>query len=208
MVKFNRTISSVVLIFQLVVLCLGCGSAEDEASSPEHLSFKVVDSLLAPAVEIGKTGKQFNPPLGFKATSDSMLAVLKEQMASQIGMKGGIELVGCFIDPRHSAAVLVSAIDGLALDLDTVMVFTDYRESLDEIYGQSQIREGEYRVSQVYVKNFLITDSINVRFQLLCLSAEGDGAELIYYSPRIHYPQLVRRFESSIGSLKLINRGG
>jgi hypothetical protein len=204
----NRVILSIAVLFSLIVVCLGCGTKDKHTPSAEHLSFKVVDSLLAPTVEIGLSGKQFNPPLGFKPTSDSILAVLREQMAAEIGIKQGVELSGCFLDPRHSAAVLLSTVNGLALAADTFFIFSDYRQSLREVYAGAEIREGEYWVHELFVKNFLITDSSNVRFQLLCLSAEGNGAELIYYAPRVHYPKLVRYFESSIGSLKPINQGG
>jgi len=196
------------LVVPPVVVCFGCGSGQDERASVEHLRFDVVDSLLGPAYEIKTAGKRLNLPLGFAPVPDSVLAALKTQLTSSIGPQGGIEMVGCFLDTLHAAGMLVSVVDGYTLSSDTVGFFGRYRQSLCGAYGGDQVREGEYWVKQIYVKNFLITDSVNVRFQLLCLSAESDAVELIYFAPRDLYPKVIKRFESSIGSLQLINREG
>jgi hypothetical protein len=63
-------------------------------------------------------------------------------------------------------------------------------------------------VNDVYVRNYLVTDSTHVRFQLLCLSQGDDALELVYFASRQSYPIMVRAFESSIGTIEVLRKGG
>ena len=108
----------------------------------------------------------------------------------------------------HIAGVMAAEIMELTLKSDTTAFFANYRQTIFDVRGQDNVREGEYWVNRVFVKNFLITDSINVHFQLICFTGEANAIELNYFCPRQFYPELVKLFESSIGSLNSINKGG
>jgi len=187
--------------------CLGCGQRQEDSASADRLQFTVADSLLGPVCEIAGAGKGFRPPRGFERPPDSVLAFVRTRFAARAENQGK-RLLDCFIDTAHGAGVLVSAIDGLSFSSDTLGYFAAYRRLMHVGTSPEPIREGEYWVESVYVKNFLIVDSLNVRFNLLCLSAGGKGAELVYFAPRAEYAKLVRCFESSIGSLRVIKPGG
>lgn len=193
----------------LILICgWGCGSSDRDKPTVDHLAFDVVDSLLGPVYEIESAGKSFRPPVGFEPAPDSILQMLKTTMIESIGLEPGVELRQCFLNPVYNAGVLVAEIDGLMLSSDTATFLSRYRQSLWETYGQESVREGEYGVERVFVKNFLITDSANVHFQLICLSDSTNAVELNYFCPRVYYTELVKLFESSIGSLKLKKQGG
>jgi len=191
----------------LFLLVVGCGDSEKQ-EPVDSLSFDVVDSLLEPAYAIVSANKSVRPPVDFKPVDDSLLSVLKKSMENNFGGTASVELHHLFFDSARGAGMLISEIKDIDLLTDTAGFLSRYRNTLHERYGSEKVREGEYAVGEVTVKNFLVTDSMHVRFQLICFS-EGDNAiELDYFSPHAIYPDLVKAIESSIGSLKLIKSGG
>lgn len=196
------------VIVMLWLTGLGCSSSNDERASGDRLTFDVVDSLLGPVYEMASADKSFRPPIGFEPVSDSILEVLKTTMVESMGVESRMELRQCFLDSTHMAGVLAAEIEGLMLSSDTTAFLARYRQSLGNMWGQEGFREGEYWVKDVFVKNFLVTDSHNVHFQLICLSDSANAVQLNYFCPRQNYPELVKLFESSIGSLRLIQKGG
>lgn len=183
-------------------------SCESEQATAEHLAFEVVDSLLGPVQQMSAASLSFRPPLGFLPVPDSLLQPLQEELTNQVGNREGIELKHAYIDQDRGAGLLVSLIPGLRRSGDTATFVGKYRQSLARQYGAQNVKAGDFWVDNVYVKNFLVTDSVHVRIQLLCLSDEGDAAELQYVAPRVIYPDIVKTFESSIGSLNSLKGGG
>lgn len=199
----------ILLLCCAAVVCgalAACGGGDSE--SADTLNFLVVDSLLGPAFVVPQAGKQINPPRNFAPVSDSILALLWDQLQAGLGPEAGLELVGCFLDPAHPAGLVVSVIDTVNLSIDTGGYFQGYGRSLRDSFRECDMREGEYRVHDIFVKNYLLADSVNIRFHLVCLSETGHALELMYFAPRAIYPQYIKCFESSIGSLRLINQGG
>ncbi len=188
-----------------LIISTGCGGGDSD--SADQMGFVVVDSLLGPDFTVPRAGKQLNPPRGFTPASDSVFAILQAKLQTTMGPDAGWSMVGCFLDSVHPAGLVVSVIDTLNLTADTGGYFTRYGNSLRDVSGGYDVREGEYWVRDVFVKNYLVTDSMNVQFHLLCLSESGDALELMYFAPRIIYPRYIKHFESSIGSLKLIKQG-
>ena len=162
----------------LLVILIGCGSS-DKQTDTGQMSFNVVDSLLAGRYEMANIGQSFRPPAGFVPASDSMMKLFEAALTEKLGRESNIDLTACFFDSTYSAGVLVAEIDNLTLHSDTTDFFNRYRYSLYEKYGVENIREGEYRVDRVFIKNFLVTDSENVRFQLLGLA---DSGNVLFYA--------------------------
>ena len=183
---------------------VGCSTRED-SGEVGPMSFEVVDSLLGPACAIAGSDIQVNPPIGFEPAADSIWSILKARLSQSGGEEQGLRLVRCFLDTINSAGLMISVIDRPALSSDTTAFVARYRQSLVDLFGIANVREGDYLVRDIHVKNFLVTDSVLVRFQLLCLSDTGSAVELTYFAARSHYPQLIKHFESSIGSLRLRN---
>jgi len=184
----------------------GCGGGE--AGLPDRMNFAVVDSLLGPDVGVTRAGLQLNPPRSFFPVPDSMFSLFQARLQVDAGPDAGVEMVGCFLDSARPVGLIVSVIDSLNLAADTGGYFNRYGNSLRETFAEAEVREGEYRVGNVFVKNYLVIDSVYVRFQLLCLSASNPAMGLLYFAPRAVYPEYVRRFESSIGSMRPITQGG
>ncbi len=196
------------LLLLLLPLAVACQSSEKEQLTARQLSFDVVDSLLGPVYEVKSARKSFHPPVGFEPVPDSLHAILREKFIQEVSLEGKVDFVQFFFDQRHSAGLIVSTVRDLNLTTDTTAFIGRYRQAILAEYGEDQVTAGDYWVDSIYVKNFLVTDSAQVRFQLLCLTLEGDALELQYVVPRAAYPSVLKSLESSIGSLKPINQGG
>lgn len=183
---------------------VGCSTRED-SGEVGRMSFDVVDSLLGPACDIAGSDIQVNPPIGFEPAADNVWLMLRVRLSQIDGENQGLHLVRCFLDTINSAGLMISVIDRPALSSDTAAFIARYRQSLVDLFGIANVREGDYLVRDIHVKNFLVTDSVLIRFQLLCLSDTGSAVELTYFATRSQYPQLIKHFESSIGSLRLRN---
>jgi hypothetical protein len=191
-----------------VYLIAGCGSSKNDAAKAQQTKFEVIDSLLGPKFEIPNSGKSINPPVNFAALPDSILEGLKAQVKESVGDSEGIELQQFFIDEPRSAGLMISTIKGLNLSSDTTVFVGRYRKAVSEAFGLPNIKSDNYWIGDIYVLNFLIMDSVNVKYQLLCMSKTNDGVELQFFASQQLYPQLIKRFESSIGSMKLTKKEG
>lgn len=187
---------------------LSCSTSKEKDRTADQLAFDVVDSLLGAVYEIPSAAISFRPPVGFEPAPDSIISVLQTSLADKAGVGPGMVLRLAFLDTNHVAGVLAAEIRGLTLESDTTTFLANYRQTILDIHGPDDVREGDYWVDRVFVKNFLITDSINVHFQLICMTVGANALELNYFCPRQFYPDLVKLFESSIGSLKLASEGG
>ena len=209
LIKFNKIRIPIILeLLLLFIFFSACDSSDNNEPITEKLSFKVVDSLLGPVYEVETVGKSFRPPAGFKPIPDSLLKTFQDELVSVTKENQRVDLLQFFFDQAHQAGLIVSVIRDLQLTGDTAAFIGNYRSSLIEFYGESNVRTGDYWIDSIYVKNFLITDSVNVKFQLICLSSQGDALELQYFAPHIFYADLVRSFESSIGTIRLLKKGG
>jgi hypothetical protein len=195
------------LIVTLVLLGSGCGSSSNKHQE-QPLSFDVIDSLLGPVFEVPSAGKSFRPATGFLPIPDSLFEVLREHFDKEMGTKRKVDFVQFFFDQRHSAGLIVSTVQNLNLETDTTDFLQNYYHSLLDVYGSEHIKAGGYWVDGIFVKNYLVMDSLHVRFHLLCLSAKGNALALEYVVPHQTYPDVVKSLESSIGTLKPIHNGG
>lgn len=187
---------------------MGLYACQGEQATAERLAFEVVDSLLSPVDTAKAAGICLRPPLGFISVPDSMLGLIQSRLSAAVGGREGVTLARAYIDPRRSSGIMLSTIRGLRLDGDTSAFVNKYRQSLIAAYGQDHVQVGDYRVNTVYVKNYLVMDTLAVRFQLIGFPPAGDAVELLYVAPRIIYPELVKSFESSIGTIKPVAKGG
>ncbi|MFH1374561.1 MAG: hypothetical protein ABII79_12275 [bacterium] len=192
----------------LLPLIVGCHSSGSDQSTAQQLSFDVVDSLLGPICEVATARKSFHPPVDFVPIPDSLFEILHTRFTQEVSPEGMIEFIRFFFDEQHSSGLIVSTVDGLNLTADTSIFIDKYRQAVLAEYGNDNVRVGDYWVDSIYVKNFIITDSVHVRFQLLCLSSEGDALELQYVVPRAVYATMIKSLESSIGTLKPLHQGG
>lgn len=189
------------IIIPAVVFSVGCSSPEKKESSTTK-PFAAVDSLLGEVYQIPNTDKSFRPPIGFEAAADTVLEMLRAQLARNLGDQTGVEMVQCFLDTIHTAGLTVSTIEGINLGVDTTGFIERYRQKLYDIFGQENIGQNDYWVNNILVKNFIVSDAVIVRAQLLCLSETGNAIELTYFTPREQYPELIKLFESSMGSIE------
>jgi hypothetical protein len=199
--KLKLKVAITLMIIPAVVFSVSCDSPEKKESSRTK-PFAAIDSLLGEVYQIPNTDKSFRPPVGFEAAADTVLEMLRAQLARNLGDQTGVEMVQCFLDTIHTAGLTVSTIEGINLGVDTTGFIERYRQKLYDIFGQENIRQNDYWVNNILVKSFFVSDAIIVRAQLLCLSETGNAVELTYFTPREQYQELVKLFESSMGSIE------
>lgn len=183
-------------------------ACSDEKATAEHLAFEVVDSLLGPVKQLNPQGMNFRPPVGFIAIPDSLVPRMEATLTARIPNREGIELRLAYVNPQYSAGLMASLIPSLPDIADTNAFVPGYRERLLRTYGAANVTIGDYWVDSVYVQNYLVTDSAEVRIQLVCMMSGGTAVELQYIAPRGAYPILLKAFESSIGTLSSRKGGG
>lgn len=191
----------IVLISILTLLC--CAQSEKQTGKGDEISLGSNDSLLGEIYNIPATSKSFRPPAGFYTASDTVLEMLRAQLAQNAGQQDGIEMVRCYLDTVHTAGLMISTIEGINFKVDTIGFLERYRGKLHELFGEKNITEDNFWTGGVLAKRFFVGDSIIVRVQLLCFSNEGDAAEFIFFTPREQYPELVDYFNASITSIGL-----
>ena len=213
-VSVSTTLAPVMAVCLTCAALSGCDRSPPEAKGAEELSFVVVDSLLGPELIIEEANKALRPPEGFRAAPDSLLTALREQglAALQDKLTGlarstrDFELVSALLDPARQAGLVVSVLRGIAPDDEEYV--EAYEGVLSDVSGSAEVRSGDYVVNDVYVRNFLVSDTSLIRFHLLCFSEGDEALELVYFASRSSYPSLVRAFESSIGTIRVVERGG
>lgn len=184
----------------------GCDRSPERAEQAERLSFTVTDSLLGAKLAVPQANKVLRVPAGFEPLSDALLDSLRGIQTEIADGGSNVELVTALLDPAHGGGLTASVIPGVSLGDDEYV--ERYERALRDVESRSNVRSGTYVVNDVLVKNYLVSDSTQVRFQLLCLS-EGDAAlELVYFAPRRSYPTMVKAFESSIGTIRVLRKGG
>jgi len=196
-----------VYVCMLMSACIvgGCGSSE-ESSSAQPMMFDVVDSLLGKECMIAESGIRFSLPVGFAIAEDSIMDMLRDEIARHMGGDKRIKTIACYIDTANRAGILIANLDGVDVRSDTGDFVDRYRNSLQDIFGESQVREGSYLVNGVYVRNFLVSHGGMIRFQLLCQADSTGAAELVYLASQATYPYLIKRFESSMGTLSRLKQ--
>lgn len=203
-----RVSYSAMLILLAAVVSLSCSCSADDPNMIEHLQFTVVDSLLEPVFPVPGAAMQFCPPAGFSPLPDTLLAQFRAQLYAQTPPDTRrTDIFQVFLHATHRAAVLVSLAEDLSISADPSGFVADYQQSLIETYGPNQVVSGDYLVNDVQVKNYLVSDSAHVRFQLLCLAASPPAMEVQYVVPKESYRRLLRSLESSIGTIELVKQG-
>lgn len=199
-IDIRRPVLAPIVIALAFLFFPACGSNQSDKQISD-MNFNVVDSLLAPALELGTSDWQIRPPKDLTALPDSLMAEFRKILSSSIKDSSKITLLGFLLNEETRASMMISSIADLNLQSDTAGFMDNYRHAIRDEYGMQNIESGDYWHGEIYIKNILISDSLNVQFRLICLKPSNDAIELIYTTPRAVYSDYVRSIESSIGSL-------
>ena len=136
-------------------------------------------------------------PRGCQPIEETYLQRLRQIMeAASIGGKQ-VELVQVYSDERTGLGVVLSLVHDLRANRRALPVGEVYHQSLIEAYGAQNVRVRDYIINDVYVKNFVVQNSVNLRLQLLCLRDADRAVELQFVVPRRAYEELRASVESS-----------
>ncbi len=188
----------IVLVFLFFLACSNNRSDKQVAD----LYFNVVDSLLAPAIELGSADWQIRPPKDLTVLPESLMADFRRILSNSLKDSSKITLLEIQLSEETRASLMISRIAGLNLQSDTAGFMENYRRALRNEDENQSIESGDFWHGEVYVKNILVSDSTSVQFRLICFKPSDDAIEMIYTTPRTVYGDYVKSIESSIGSLQ------
>jgi hypothetical protein len=191
----------VIGLSMLTLFSVSCGSSKKEHSP--QIKFTLVDSLLAPAYDVPKTGKSLRTPIGFIEMPEAPLKAFQAQVRQMVGDSEGIELQQFYSDSLRGSWLMICSVRGINLSSDTANFVGKYRAALQAGYGNANVKTEDYWIGDIFAKTFLVTDSLYMKHQLICLSPAKDGLELEYVIPRQLYPEMASLIESSIASIRL-----
>lgn len=196
----------VIILACIVISFAGCSDG-DQQDTPEKLTFEVVDSLLGPVCAIESSGISFRPPANCISAPDSIQTALRQSLSLGASEGQTVEFQDCYVDLEHMTGVIVCCVSGINTAADTTRFLLDYRETLTRQFGEAQLMAGDYSVGGVRIHSFLVTTPQMVQFKLLCFGAGSSVAELSFFSVASAYESFVRRIESSIGSIGILEGG-
>ncbi len=198
---YIRRLVFVPIVIALVFLFFLACSNNRSDKQVNDLYFNVVDSLLAPEIELGTTGWRIRPPRNLTALPESLMADFRKILSSSLKDSTRITLLGILMSEETRASLMISRIVGFNLQSDTAGFMENYRRALRNEDENQSIESGDFLHGEVYVKNILVSDSASVQFRLICFKPSDDAIELIYTTPRTVYSNFAKSIESSIGSL-------
>jgi hypothetical protein len=203
MKKIIKAVGAVLILMAFISLIVAGGcSGQKKSKSGQNDPFSINDSLIGSEYKITGTGKSICPPINYAPAPDSVIKMLRASFEKGSGVIPGVTLVQCFLDTSHISGLLVTVIDSLNLGADTAKFMEWYRQSLVNLFGPQNVHESNALIGDISLKSFLAIDSLNFRYQFVCLTQTGNAVELNYFGPRIFYPTLMRSLESSVGSIK------
>ena len=190
----------------VLFLAITCGSGNETDQSIEELTFVVNDSLLGPAFTDSTLLFTFHPPIGCERVPDSTMLRVKDKIFDMMAQQEGIEVipVGFFINRESGSACCLSRLSGMEANSRIFDTFREYKSLLKDKFPDARIDEGAFRVNDINVFQYLISNNERVIFKLLCYSPKGRTFQLDYIVPRSMYHQHVKAIESSIGSFKML----
>ena len=201
---------SVKLIFLHITLTLfvlfNCGTDNEGSQGIERLSFAVNDSLLGPVFIDSTLGFSFHPPLGWEQVPDTTLHKAKEKLTDGIDPHSGLQVMPLqfFIDFQSGSSCCLSRLTGVHIENKSPDSLGEYRSLLKAKFPEMNIEEGVFRVDDVSVYQFLITNNEKVIFKLLCANLSKHTFQVDYIVPRLVYIKQIKAIESSIGSFKML----
>ncbi len=192
------------IIAILMISLIGCSSGEkkEQASTFGQMQFTVVDSLLGDTLHYEESGLMISIPRGFFPLPDSIRMMAQKSTAFlRNDTTGSIKV---YLNQSRGSGLIVSLLTDLDLDSDTSKFLLDYYNALVQTHGEEGITVGDYWIDDVLVKNFLITDSQSVMFDLICLTKNRNAMHVQYLVPKQFYGEMIKTLESSIGSITAI----
>jgi hypothetical protein len=189
-----------------ILLAITCGRGNEAAQQNEELSFVVLDSLLGPSFTDTAIAFSFHPPKGWEKVPDSTMKKARHTIVEMVGQDSSISVtpVSFFVDPHGGSVCCLSQLTVLKGGARIFEKLNEYGTRILKKFPASKIDEGSYRVNDVNVFQYLITDDERVMFKLLCCSPQGRMFQLDYIVPRSMYAQQIKAIESSIGSFQIL----
>ncbi len=182
----------------------GCGSAKKDGD--RRTKYAIDESLLGASYEVPTTAKSVRLPKTFIPLADSELVAAKEYVRQQIGEGVGMSLQQIYHEDSSQSTIWIYSLDGLNTSTDTAAFINYYHQGLLGAFGASNIKINNYKVSDILVKEFIVTATEHafMKMYLICMSASNNGLILEYNTPINKYDTFKKAFESSIASLKTV----
>lgn len=197
---WRRSLAHAACLVALVLLGLGCGQQDEEASSAiPRMSFDVDTTRLGAPVQAADYDVAFRPPAGWALLSSAELDSMS-QAGAALSDTAALRPLYVFLDSTQGSVLSVGR-----LRLDTTATFGEqmqqYGASLQQQFGDT-LRQAQFMKDDLYMAQFLAQPEGLVNFKLVFEAPSDDVLQFDYVVPQSVYPQEVRSVESSIGSIR------
>jgi hypothetical protein len=182
-------------LFSVLLIISSCKTETKQNT----LQFNVDKSLLGETFKIDSLQFAFSVPAGWSKISDNIMVQAKNKISIEnTGQKLHYDLIAFYLDSLSGSFCSISAVEITQSDS---MLKDVYRANLQKKYIKSGIKEGDFVINDVNVKQFLIMTKQKVLFKLLLSLKGGSFLQIDYAIDQKIYPQYINKIESSIGSI-------
>lgn len=187
-----------------LALVITCSRGNEPRQHIETLSFEVDESLLGPSFLDSTLGFAFHPPIGWEQVPDTTMEEAKERLLATMGQRDSIQVmpIQFFINLQNGSSCSLSRLTGLDLSDQVLGSLGEYQSLLKTKFSSMKIKEGAFRIDDINVFQFLITDGERIIFKLLCYGPQKRAFQIDYVVPHSVYRQQIKAIESSIGSFQ------
>lgn len=193
-------------IVLLLALLISCGKSNEPPQQFEELSFEINEALLGPSFADSTLRFSFHPPIGWEQVPDTTMEKVQEELSDVIGQENGIQVtpIRFFINKEKGSSCTLSRVIGLDLSRQAQGSLEEYESLLRAKFPGASVKKGTFRIHEINVFQFLITDEQRVIFKLLCSDFQKQTFQVDYVVPRSVYRQQIKAIESSIGSFWML----
>ena len=183
-----------------LMFLFGCGD-----STKEEWPFKSNPELLSEECELTQAGKWFCPPIGFEPAPDSILILLQQTLSATNDNNENVTMTHVFFDTLQQAGLLLTQIHGLTLETDTALFLENYLLSLNRLYSETGVQDSSAISDSLVIRYYSVSDGTIARFQAVCMTHQEDAVEFNFFCPDAKFAELLPRFKSSLGTLKILS---
>ena len=189
-----------------ITLLASCGQSNEPSQQFEELSFAVDKSLLGPSFTDSTLGFSFHPPMGWEKVPDTTMVKARETLSDVIGQESDSQVSSLrfFINLEKGSSCVLSRLLGLDLSGQVQGSLEEFESQLRDKFPGANVKKGAFRIDDLKVFQFLVTDDQRVIFKLVCWGSPKQIIQVDYVVPRSVYRQQIKAIESSIGSFRLL----
>lgn len=191
----------------VISFLVGCAENKEKISTSD-IEFNVNKNLLSEEISDSTLGIIFSIPKNVERLEGKNLEAFHSQINNEIdpatGVKYSLQYI-FFNDSTRSlfSVINVTLLDSLIPKYDRQKVFNDF---LISSIDTNKTKTATFTKDEIKIYQYLTQHNDIISFKLTFLTSNYDLLQFDYISRKENYPNEIKAIESSIGSIKLINK--